>query len=218
MKLVVPTITAKEAHQFRQQTELVASISDYAHLDLSSSDFFKASPSLDYSQTYLEPVLTYSAHLMYLKPLEAVKFLLAQPVPPRLIILQAEADSKDLLEAIKFIKDAGVLLGLALLQSSAPSKYSEILKMADQALIFSGNLGEHGGSADLTLLSKVEELKAIKPELEIAWDGGIKTDNILELSKAGVDVFYVGGEVHNAEDPYSKLVELQQKVESTISA
>ncbi len=216
MKLVVPTITATDAHQLRQQTELVASISEFAHLDLSSSDFFGATPSLDYHNIYFDPVLTYSAHLMFAQPLQALNFILAQNNRPKLIILQAESDSHNLLESIKLIKDANILLGISLLQDSTPNDYSELIKLADQVLIFSGNLGQHGGSADLSLISKIKILKEIKPELEIAWDGGINSKNISNLSLANVDIFYVGGEIHKSPDPAQKLGELQQKADSAV--
>jgi len=35
-----------------------------------------------------------------------------------------------------------------------------------------------------------------------------------ELSKAGVDVFYVGGEIHKSSDPYQKIRDLQELVEN----
>lgn len=85
--------------------------------------------------------------------------------------------------------------------------------MADQVLIFSGNLGQHGGIADLSLTSKVQDLKKIKSKIEIAWDGGINRNNIEELSKAGVDIFYVGGAIHNAENPAHELRLLQELAE-----
>lgn len=218
MKLVVPTITAKDSHQFRTQTELVASISDFAHLDLSSADFFQAKASLNFQQIYLDPILTYSVHLMFQNPLPVVQFILEQQNPPKLIILQAESDSANLLESIKLIKDSGILLGISLLQKSDPKDYSELIKMADQALIFSGNLGQHGGSANLNLTAKVSQIKKIKPELEVAWDGGINSANISNLSLAGIEIFYVGGEIHKNPDPALKLKELQNLVESTTSA
>jgi pentose-5-phosphate-3-epimerase len=215
MKLVVPTITATKAHQFRDQTELIAGISDYAHLDLASSDFNSASELLDYKNTYLEPVLTYSVHLMYKNPIPAVKHFLELPEPPKMIILQAESDSLQLLEAIKLIKDSPTTsLGLAILQKTQPEDISQLILMASQVLIFSGNLGEHGGKADLSLVAKIPEIKKINPDLEIAWDGGINSINISELSKAGVDVFYVGGEIHKSSDPYQKVRELQELAET----
>lgn len=217
MKLVVPTITAKDPHQFRAQTDLVAGISDYAHIDLAGSDFNSAQDLISYDQAYIEPVLTSSVHIMYQDPLKVVKHFLELPEPPRMIILQAESDDKQLLEAIKLVKDSPSLLGISLLPNSQPEDYSQIISMADQALIFSGDLGKHGGTADLELLNKVVELRKIKKDLEIAWDGGINISNISELAKAGVDVFYVGSEIHKSADPYQTLHKLQEIVDSTTS-
>jgi ribulose-phosphate 3-epimerase len=218
MKLVVPTVTAKDSHRFRTQTDLVASISDYAHIDLASSDFNSAEDLVEYTQVYLEPVLTSSVHIMYKNPLDVVKHLLNLPEPPRMIILQAESEDKELLEAIKLVKDSPSLLGISLLQSSQPEEFSQIISMADQVVIFSGTLGKHGGTADLTLLTKVSEIKKIKKDLEIAWDGGINFQNIEELAKGGIDVFYVGSKIHKSADPYQTLRDLQEIVDSTTSS
>lgn len=217
MKLVVPTITATDSHQFRSQSDLVASISDYAHVDLASSDFNSASSLLDYRKAYLEPILTSSVHLMYQNPLDAVRYFLALPNPPKMIILQAESEDKSLLESIKLVKDSPSLLGIALLQTSQPEDYSQIISMAEQVLIFSGNLGQHGGTADLKLLAKIPEIKKIKKDIEISWDGGINSDNISELAKASVDVFYVGKTIHKSAHPYQTLRSLQEIVDSTTS-
>jgi len=217
MKLVVPTITASDTHQFRAQTELVASISDYAHIDLASSDFSSASDLLGYKQIYIDPVLTSSVHVMYQKPLEVVEHLLSLPEIPKMIILQVESDSTNLLKAIKRIKDSPVSLGISLLQYSQPEDFSQLISTADQILIFSGNLGQHGGTTDLKLLPKVESIKRIKKDIEIAWDGGVNEENIAKLSQAGVDVFYVGSTIHKAKDPYKELQKLQELVNSTTS-
>lgn len=218
MKLVVPTITAKDAHQFRAQTELVASISDYAHIDLASSNFNSAQDLIPYGQIYLESVLTSSVHLMYQNPLPEVQHLLNLPEPPKMIILQAESDDKQLLEAIKLVKDSPSMLGISLLQTSHPEEYSQLISMADQVVIFSGNLGKHGGTADLALLDKVAEIKKINKSIEVAWDGGIDFDNVVKLAKGGIDIFYVGSAIHKSADPYQTLHSLQDIVDSTISS
>lgn len=218
MKLVVPTITARDAHQFRAQTELVAGISDYAHIDLASSSFSTAQDLIPYDQLYLEPVLTSSVHVMYQDPIPVVEYLLNLPELPRMIILQAESDDKQLLGAIKLVKDSPCLLGISLLQISQPEEYSQLITMANQVVIFSGDLGKHGGKVDLELLNKVAKIKKIKNDLEIAWDGGISIDNISELAKGGIDVFYVGGEIYGSVDPCQMLHNLQELVDSTTSS
>lgn len=215
MKLVVPTITASDTHQFRAQTDLVASISDFAHLDLANQDFKSAPHLIDYKKIYLEPTLTYSVHLMYLKPTDIVKYFLGLPYPPKMLILQAESDSSSLLESIKLIKDSASLLGISLLQESLVEDYSQVVSMADQVVIFSGELGRHGGSADLKLLEKVSKIKKIKQDIEIAWDGGINKENISQLAEGGIDVFYVGGRIHRSADPYQTLNNMQEIVGSS---
>lgn len=214
MKLVVPTVTATNLSEYESQTELIASISNYVHIDLAEEKFHQSSDLIPYQEAYLEPVLTSSVHLMYKDPLPAVEHFLSLAEPPKVIILHIESDQESLLEAIKLIHDSPSLLGLAILQTSDTADYSALISMADQALIFSGSLGKHGGVADLSLTTKIAELKKIKPKIEVAWDGGINRANIEELSKAGIDIFYVGGAIHNAHDPAEELRVLQSLAEN----
>ncbi|MDQ5913572.1 MAG: ribulose-phosphate 3-epimerase [Patescibacteria group bacterium] len=214
MKLVVPTVTATKLSDYEEQTELVASASNFVHIDLSEPAFNGADQLISYQEAYLEPVLTSSVHLMYQDPISAVEHFLSLSEPPKMIILQVESDSESLLAAIKLIHDSPSLLGLAILQSSHTADYSALLSMADQALIFSGSLGKHGGVADLSLTTKIDELKKIKTGIEVAWDGGINRSNIEELSKAGVDVFYVGGAIHSAHNPAEEVRLLQSLAEN----
>jgi ribulose-phosphate 3-epimerase len=213
MKLVVPTVTAITKQEYEQQTELIASFSNYAHIDLAEDGFHGSTKLISPKDIYLEPVLTSSVHIMFEDPLPIVEQLIKLSEPPKVIILQVESNQDKLLESIKLIHDSPVLLGLAVLQSTDPKDYSSLISMADQVLIFSGNLGQHGGIADLSLTSKVQDLKKIKSKIEIAWDGGINRNNIEELSKAGVDIFYVGGAIHNAENPAHELRLLQELAE-----
>jgi ribulose-phosphate 3-epimerase len=214
MKLVVPTITAKNTEEFNDQTDLVASFSDFAHIDIADAGFKNATSLIPYSDVYVEPVLTSSIHIMYEDPTLVTKALLELAEPPRMIILQAESDPHKLKESIELLQEAKVLFGLALLQDTEPDDCAELIERANQVLIFSGNLGEHGGTADLTLTPKISRIKRHNSKVEIAWDGGINSLNIEDLAKAGVDVFYVGGAIHQAEDPAGEFRKLQELVEN----
>jgi ribulose-phosphate 3-epimerase len=70
-------------------------------------------------------------------------------------------------------------------------------------LVFSGDLGHYGGTASLMQLEKVRLVKAINPNVEIGWDGGVSIDNAFTLTQGGVDVLNVGGALANADDPSS---------------
>ena len=109
------------------------------------------------------------------------------------------------------LHDAGIEAGLAILQDTPVDYAAQIMHSFDQLLIFSGDLGHHGGVADLNLLAKVKEVREHHPEVEIAWDGGINDQNAAKLIEAGVDVLNVGGYIMNAEDPaaaYAKLTSI----------
>src|SRR5690606_36219400 len=91
--------------------------------------------------------------------------------------------------------------GVALLKDTPASAIEPYIDQIEHVLVFSGDLGYYGGKADLALLSKVTELKKMKPSLEIGWDGGINDHNASELVKGGVDVLNVGGFIQKATDP-----------------
>ena len=88
------------------------------------------------------------------------------------------------------------------------------LPTSDQVLVFSGNLGYHGGEADLGLLEKVKKIWQHHPECEIAWDGGINDQNVQQLVDAGVSVLNVGGFVQQSADPEAAYAKLKAAAEA----
>ncbi len=78
--------------------------------------------------------------------------------------------------------------------------------------MFSGNLGYHGGQANLGLLDKVRDIRQHHPEVEIAWDGGINSDNAQQLMDAGVDLLNVGGFIQKSEDPEAAYATLESVI------
>ena len=90
-----------------------------------------------------------------------------------------------------------------------------LIESADHVLIFSGDLGHFGGHADLAMLRKVADVKAIHPGVEIGWDGGANADNVAELAAGGIDVINVGGAIQRADDPQSAYDTLVSKISTT---
>ncbi len=105
-----------------------------------------------------------------------------------------------------------ILVGLAVLANTPIEHAYQIMHSFDQVLVFSGDLGRHGGEADLSLLDKVKKIKAHHPEAEIAWDGGINANNIGQLVEAGVQVLNVGGYIQNSDDPLTAFKTLQTSI------
>jgi len=82
-----------------------------------------------------------------------------------------------------------------------PASIAEAVKLADHIMIFSGDLGKHGGVASMMQLEKVRLIKKINPRAEIGWDGGVNIENAYTLTQGGVDVLNAGGAIANANNP-----------------
>lgn len=198
MSQIVPTITAENPHVFREQAERVQSFAERVHIDLMDG-VFTPNQSLDTSQVWLLDGLVNDIHLMFQYPQDVLEQLVV--LAPALIVIPAEA-TFDIDEVVELLHANGIKLGIALLAETSVEMVKELLPKIDHLLIFSGNLGYQGGSvANLGLLAKITAAKAINPELEIGWDGGVNNSNVAQLTSAGVDVINVGGSIHAAPDP-----------------
>jgi ribulose-phosphate 3-epimerase len=127
---------------------------------------------------------------------------------PSLIIFHVEAVA-DIVPVLKQVKRAGIKAGIALQRPTVPATVEEAIKEADHVMVFTGTLGQYGGTASLMQLEKVRLIKAINPSVEIGWDGGVNADNAYTLRQGGVDVLNVGGAIANAAEPgavYATLV------------
>ena len=131
-----------------------------------------------------------------------------------MIIIHAEATG-DVKTALMQIRQAGIMAGLALLKPTVPRTVEELIKIADHVMIFSGELGRFGGTASLMQLEKIRLIKAINPNVEIGWDGGVAVDNAYSLVQGGVNVLNVGGVIQKSSDPRTIFSRLQQEINKT---
>lgn len=211
MAEVCVNLLAASPETYREQVERVAGFAHRLQIDLTDGEF--AHPkSIEPSDVWWPAGVRADIHLMFEQPLSAIESLL--PHSPHLIIVHAEAKGKfgDLLAACQA---AQTKTGVALLADTPISKVKNGLAQIDHVLIFSGQLGQFGGHADLDLLAKVKQLKELKPALEIGWDGGISDQNIAQLILGGVDVLDVGGYIQQADDPERAFATLQRIADET---
>ena len=214
MPVVCPTVLASNADDFKTAIDKIAAFGNRIQVDLTDGIFAK-SQTLKPSEIWWPAGFLADIHLMYKDPFLVLKEVLVHQ--PNLIIVHAEADGNfnDTYEACR---NTGVKLGVALLPATKPSVIIKQLSKIDHVLIFSGDLGNYGGHADLSLLDKVSYLKQQKPELEIGWDGGINERNVSELVFGGVDVLNVGGYIQKADNPekaYNTLFRIAEETGTT---
>ena len=197
MAIICPTVTAFDLHDYRSQLEMASSLSSRVHIDLMDGDM-APSVSPDINRLWVPHGVEVDVHLMYRHPMNQLDRIFK--LNPNMVIVQAEADVHHMHFAGEVHKN-GIQAGLCILQNTPVSDIDQIMHSFDHILVFSGNLGYHGGKADLSLSKKVDEIRQIYPEVEVGWDGGVNDKNSKEIVEMGVDVLNVGGFIQKSKDP-----------------
>jgi ribulose-phosphate 3-epimerase len=196
MAVICPTVTTTNNKDYRESIERICEFAERIHIDFADGMFAPVKMvSIEDAWWPVGPVIDF--HIMYKNPLAEIEEIIVHQ--PHLVVIHAEADSAA--EFIDELEDMGIKRGVALLKDTPVSAIKDLLPKLDHVLIFSGDLGHYGGTVDLSLLDKVKELKALKPDIEIGWDGGINDKNARDLAKGGVDVLNVGGFIQKSPDP-----------------
>jgi len=210
MSIICPSVTptTTSVDEYRQMLEKVTAFAPRVQIDLMDGEF--ASPqTISVADIWWPESVSADIHLMYEHPVDFMEPILS--LRPNLVIIHAEAEG-ELEQFMQHLRSNGIKTGVALLQETSVASVAELLKLADHALIFSGTLGSYGGTADLALLSKVEEIRALHPDIEIGWDGGANMETVETLARGGVDVINVGGAIQRATNPQDVFESLNRLV------
>ena len=111
---------------------------------------------------------------------------------------------------IGLIKESGCLAGLVFNPATPLHYLDHTIDQLDMVLLMSVNPGFGGQSFIPSSLEKLRRVRKIIDEknlntrLEI--DGGVKTNNIREISAAGADTFVAGSAIFNTEN-YKKTID-----------
>lgn len=196
MAVIVPTITVESAEAANAALTNYAGFAKRIQYDASDGSF---------APTQLAPIsslvvpegVTLDLHLMSAQPSNHLEAILQ--LKPNLCIVHAEAND-DILGLFEKLREAGIKTGLALVKTTYPGKVAQLISAADHVMIFAGDLGRQGATIDMMQIEKAGLIRAIKPEVEIGWDGGVNLSNVRAIAHGDVDVINVGGALAQAED------------------
>ena len=197
MSVIAPCITAESIEAYQQTIERLTPFATRVHVDLSDGEF---APNflVGVDSLYWPANWTVDVHIMSHQPSQYLPSLYA--LHPHTIVFHAEA-REDILPLMQQIKQVGIRAGVALLKPTVPKMIAPLIEAADHVMIFSGTLGQYGGTASMMQLEKIRLVKAINQGVEIGWDGGAALDNVYSLTHGGVDVINVGGALNRADNP-----------------
>ena len=206
---IVPAILSADKEDYRAQVEKVNSFTRRAQIDVTDGQFAPAT-TLDITNVWWPKNWEADLHLMVAKPSTYLDVILK--LSPSLVIMHAESN-ENLVPIFERLKAAGIRSGLALLPQSYPGRYKKYIELVDHVLVFAGQLGGQGGPADMMQMEKLPLIRAMKPEVEIGWDGGANLSNVRALAHAEVDTIYAGSALMKAPDPAKAYAEMVAEID-----
>ncbi|MDO4219727.1 MAG: hypothetical protein Q4D22_00625 [Candidatus Saccharibacteria bacterium] len=208
--VIAPSVLSANPTEYKEIIKRYYPFAKRVHIDVSDGTLTN-NTTLHESAVWWPKGWTVDIHMMTAEPSKHLQDLLK--LHPNMVIFHAEA-REDLLPIFDTLKQNGMKVGVAIVKGVYPGSIKTILKAADHALIFSGNLGEYGGEANLLLLEKVALIDEIHKGIEIGWDGGANLENARLITHAGVTVINVGSAIEKAEDPEDVFKKLNAETEN----
>lgn len=213
-KLIAPSLLSADFSRLGEEVHAIESAgADLIHFDVMDGHFV---PNLTVGPMILKSVrkltkLPIDAHLMVSNP----DHVLEDYIKAGANYLSVHAEvSPHLHRTLQNIKMLGAKAGVALNPHTPISVLEHVLKSVDFVLVMTVNPGFGGQSFIPEAFAKVKELHKLREKqglkFQIEVDGGIKVENIGEISQAGTDIFVAGSAIFGAKN-YAETIQAMKK-------
>ena len=216
VKKIAPSILSADFSRLAEEVKAVeAAGADVIHVDVMDGHFV---PNITIGPLVVEGLrklttLPLDTHLMIEEPNKYMEAF--SKAGSSWITVHAEV-CPNLRPTIKKLRGLGVRPGVVLNPRTSLKVLYPVLEEIDLVLLMSVNPGFGGQSFIPSVLKKIERLRNIAARngyrLEIEVDGGIKVDNVEEISRAGADIFVLGTGIFKTQDYKETIREVRRKI------
>lgn len=187
---------------------------DYFHIDVMDGKFVEQNTAKT-MQEYCNNIkqisnLPLDVHLMVEDIKEYIDLFI--PYEPNIITFHLEAckDEKEILDAIKYIKENNIKVGISIKPNTKVEEVFKYLPLVHLVLVMTVEPG-YGGQKLIT--ETIEKVKDVKDyisqnniDIDIEVDGGINLENKEFLKEAGANIIVAGSGILNSKD-YKEVIE-----------
>jgi len=114
---------------------------------------------------------------------------------------------------LKYIKEQGVKSAISLKPKTPLESIIPYLDLVDMVLVMTVEPGWAGQKFMEDMMPKIEELRKLKPNLDIEVDGGIDPSTAFIAKKAGANIFVAGSAIFGKKDRVEAITELRNSIE-----
>ena len=213
-KKIAPSILSADFSRLGEEIKAVEKAgADVIHVDVMDGHFV---PNLTVGPMIVKAVkratnLPQDVHLMIENPEASIP----EYVKAGATWVSVHAETcESLHKTLKMIRDLGAKPGVAINPATPLESIQHVLEDCDLVIIMTVNPGFGGQSFMPEPLNKVRELTRLVQEknlsLDIEVDGGIKIDNIKEVSDAGTTMFVSGSGIFKTKDYAATIQEMKK--------